>query len=251
LVFVTVISLIFAFRFVNVLRYVFKATYMLFASVAVLELASKPLGSKGLVSSMRPRRYYTIPRDSLERLFAQLHEISNFFVLEFQRVLFVENIFATLVAFGASFFGYFLIKYIPLWGLLLLATVTAFTAPLIYLNNQEFIDEQIRQASEFANAQLDTGKKLTEQYAGEAAARARATANELSQKVQGYTGSRKSPSPVSAPKPELEAKEEKDGAFEPLNDAPAAPSTTLDKEFPSAPTEEPVIPKPEEEPLLA
>jgi hypothetical protein len=248
---VSVISLIFAFRYVNVLRYVFKATYMLFASVAVLELASKPLGSRGLVSSMRPRRYYTIPRDSLERLFAQLHEISNFFVLEFQRVLFVENIFATLVAFAASFFGYFLIKYIPLWGLMLLATVTAFSAPLIYLNNQEVIDDKIRQASEFANAQLESGRKVSEKYAGDAIARAQATAADLSQKVQGYASSRKSPSPTAAKSPEPTIKTEPadsvtHDAYNDLKDVPAPP-TTLNNEFPSAPSHEPSH---EEDPLL-
>lgn len=71
--------------------------------------------------------------------------------------------------------------------ILLLGTVTAFTAPLIYLQNQEFIDEQICQAGKLVNAQLANGRHLTEKYAGEAAARARATAGDLSQKVQVYT----------------------------------------------------------------
>ncbi|KAI5797681.1 Reticulon-domain-containing protein [Geopyxis carbonaria] len=194
--FFTAISLIFAFRYVNVLRYVFKAAYMLFAGVAALEIAGKPLGARGVVSSLRPKRYYTIPRESLERLFEQLHDFANFCVLEFQRVVFVENIFTTLAAFITSFFGYFLIKYIPFWTLILLTTITAFTAPLLYLNNKEFVDEQLHNVSEIVNAQLDSGKKLTEQYAGEAAARAKATAADLSSKVQGYTGGLKSTQPT-------------------------------------------------------
>jgi hypothetical protein len=185
--FFATISLICAFHYVNVLRYVFKAAYMLFAGVAALEIIGKPLGAKGVVSSLRPRRYYTIPRESVDRIFEQVHDLANFFVLEFQRVVFVENIFTTLAAFVTSFFGYFLIKYIPLWTLVLLSTVTAFSAPLIYINNKEVIDEQLRNASNFVNDKLDTTKKLTGKYAEDAAARAKATAADLQSKVQGYT----------------------------------------------------------------
>lgn len=66
-------------------------------AAALLEVAGKPFGAKGLVSSMRPRRYHTIPRESVEKLFNEAHDLLNFFVVEFQRVIFVENIFATIV----------------------------------------------------------------------------------------------------------------------------------------------------------
>jgi len=190
-VFLSTILSIIAFRYVNVLRYLFKATYMLFAAVSFLEIAGKPLGAKGVVSSFRPRRYYTVPRESLERLFENLHDLANFFLLEFQRVLFVENIAATLSAFITSFLGYFLIKYIPFWALLLLATTTAFTAPLIYINNQEVIDEQINHLAELVNAQLDSGKKLTEKYAGDAITQIKAKTADLQSKAQEYTNGKK------------------------------------------------------------
>jgi len=224
--FFSTISLIFAFRYINVLRYVFKAAYMLFLVVAGLELAGKPFGAKGVVSSMRPIRYYTVPRESLELLFENLHDLTNFFVLEFQRVLFVENIFTTIAAFVSSFFGYILIKYIPFWALLLLTTVTAFTAPLIYINNKELIDEQIQRASDLVNSQVETTKKLTGKYAEEAAVRARATAADLQSKVQTYT--------KSSPK------------------KPEGPSTTSAQDFLSKDNgadEHPVVPA--NEPLLA
>lgn len=63
--------------------------------MAFLEVAGRPLGVKGLISSMRPKRYYTIQRDSVEKLFNEAHDLSNFFLLEFQRVVYVEDIFAT------------------------------------------------------------------------------------------------------------------------------------------------------------
>lgn len=52
---------------------------------------------QGFVSQIRPRRYYIVPRDAIEAVFAEIHELLNFFVLEFQRLLFAEDIFATIV----------------------------------------------------------------------------------------------------------------------------------------------------------
>ena len=63
---------------------------------------------------------------------------------------------------------------------------------MVYLQNKDIIDEQICQANEFANAQLANGRQITEKYANDAAARARATAADLTQKVHEYA-SKKSP----------------------------------------------------------
>jgi len=223
---------------------------MLFAAVAGLEIAGKPLGVSGVVSSLRPKRYYTVRRESLDLIFEQIHELANFFVLEFQRVVFVENLFATLAAFVTSFFGYFLIKYIPFWALLLLGTVTAFTAPLIYINNKEAIDEQLQHVSQLVNARVEHSKKLTEQYAGEAAARAKATAAELQSKVQEYThsGRKSSETKKSATSP-VETVRSTASARDILSDAPDAPKS--EREFPTAPTKEPSVGNLASEPLLA
>lgn len=101
-----------------------------------------------------------------------------------------------------------------------LATITAFTAPLIYLQNQEFIDEKIRQGNELVNEQLNTGRELTVKYAGEAAARARSTAVDLSQKAQGYAQNVRGSSPAATSKP-------------------STTSTADKKEFPSVPVHDP------------
>lgn len=51
----------------------------------------------GLATRMRPRKYFTIPKESLERLLDDVEQFINFFVIEFQRVLFAENIWATVL----------------------------------------------------------------------------------------------------------------------------------------------------------
>jgi len=214
-IFTSLLSTIFAFRFINVMRYIFKAAYLLLGSVAALEYAGKPLGYKGVVSQMRPRRYYTIPRENLESIFEEIHDFLNFVVVEFQRVVFVENLFTTVASFVASFFGYFLIKYLPFWSLAFLGTILVFTGPYVYINNQEQIDAQINHYSDIANMKLNEARGVTEQYAGEYATRARQTATQLTEKVQNYANRRASADHSAAP-------------------------TVNPHSFPAAPTQEPI-----------
>ena len=45
---------------------------------------------------MRPRKYFVIPKASLERLLDDVEQLINFFVIEFQRVVFAENVYVTI-----------------------------------------------------------------------------------------------------------------------------------------------------------
>ena len=69
-------------------------TWVLAAAAA--EITGKMLFSQGLASSFRPRRYYTIPRETLEASTEDLEQLINFFVIEFQRVIFAENVLHTV-----------------------------------------------------------------------------------------------------------------------------------------------------------
>lgn len=45
---------------------------------------------------MRPKKYYTIPRESLESVLGDVEQLINFFMMELQRLLFAENVWATI-----------------------------------------------------------------------------------------------------------------------------------------------------------
>ena len=51
---------------------------------------------RGVASSFRPRRYYKIPKETLEASLDDLEQLINFFVIEFQRILFAENPIVTV-----------------------------------------------------------------------------------------------------------------------------------------------------------
>ena len=63
---------------------------------ATAEIAGKVLFNNGLATQVRPRRYYTLPKGAVDRLLDDAHELMNFFVIEFQRLVFAENVAYTV-----------------------------------------------------------------------------------------------------------------------------------------------------------
>lgn len=68
---------------------------MVLGITVAAEVAGKTLLNKGLASQMRPRKYYTVPRETLDSMIGDVNELVNFFVIESQRILFAENIYAS------------------------------------------------------------------------------------------------------------------------------------------------------------
>lgn len=90
------VVLIFTTRYVPLVRYFLKGTYILLGITAAAEIAGKLVFGEGFATKMRPKRYYTIPRETLESIMEDLVELGNFFVIEFQRVVFAENVEVTI-----------------------------------------------------------------------------------------------------------------------------------------------------------
>lgn len=91
----SIVSLIFAARYLDVIRWAFKLSWMALAVTVSAEAAGKLVLSHGLATQMRPRRYYTVSRATLDSMIGDVHELVNFFVIEGQRILFAENLGAS------------------------------------------------------------------------------------------------------------------------------------------------------------
>ena len=59
------------------------------------EVAGKLVLNNGFATQLRPRKYYTVPKATLDAAIGDVHELLNFFVIETQRILFAENIYAS------------------------------------------------------------------------------------------------------------------------------------------------------------
>ena len=98
----TTILTIFAIRYLPALRWSFKILYVLLGIIAGVEVAGKTVLSQSLASTVRPKKYYTIPREMLEASLEDAEQLINFFVIEFQRILFAENVALTVAVSNSS-----------------------------------------------------------------------------------------------------------------------------------------------------
>jgi len=92
----TIVTLIFVCRYLPIARYGLRLTWMVLGITAAAEIVGKVALGQGFASKMRPRKYYTIPRDTLDSMMGDIEELINFFVIEFQRIVFAENVYATV-----------------------------------------------------------------------------------------------------------------------------------------------------------
>ncbi|KAL7628944.1 hypothetical protein AAE478_000461 [Parahypoxylon ruwenzoriense] len=231
----SVVSLIFVARYLDVIRYTFKLTWMALGITVLAEVTGKAILGNGLATQFRPRKYYTIPRETLDALIGDVHELLNFFVIESQRILFAENVTASVVAAVGAFLSYYLVKIVPYWGLALIATTLLFFVPLIYATNQELIDHYLKQASDVVNSQTEQlrqaaskhtsqATEITKQYMGDYAAKAQ-------QLLHGRSASPETTSkPAPAPKSNLKE-----------SDFPKPPKEEFKEESSSESEEEPLI----------
>ena len=97
--YLVIVILIVCARFLPLISWALKATYIVLGLTATAEAIGKLALGTGVASSMRPQRYYTIPRAWLDACMEDATELINFFVIEFQRIVFAENI---AVSFGVS-----------------------------------------------------------------------------------------------------------------------------------------------------
>jgi type II secretory pathway pseudopilin PulG len=132
---------------------------------------------------MKPRRYYQVDKNSFEVLFNEAANVFNFLVLEFQRLVFAENVSHTVIACVLSFISYKLVRYIPLWALALIATVMAFTLPPLYLHNQKLIDKHIAQAQALAAQQAQMARDTANHHIGVATEHAKAVTSDWGKKA--------------------------------------------------------------------
>jgi hypothetical protein len=107
--------------------------------------------------------------------------------------------FLPQAAFSA-FVSYFLIKFVPLWGLTLITTSLAYLAPLVYIKNKEAIDGQLKNASHIVNQQAAQIKDIAAKQTGNAAKTFQSYAGEYSSKAQStinqYRGRSTSPEAI-------------------------------------------------------
>ncbi|KAK4160751.1 Reticulon-domain-containing protein [Cladorrhinum sp. PSN259] len=247
----TIVSAIFAVRYLDVLRFGLKLTWITLGVTIAAEVVGKAVLNSGLATQFRPRQYYTVPKERLDAFMGDITEFINFFVIESQRILFAENVWASVAAALAAFFSYYLVKIVPYWGLALIGTSVVFFAPLVYASNKELIDSQLEHASEVIGDQThqirslvakntEQATQVTKEYLGDYTAKAQSLIKEATGAATGAVNGHKA-----------------NGHSNGHANGNGHKSTIKETDFPAAPREdfkqgaEPIVPvKLDEEPLI-
>ena len=66
---------------------------MILGITVLAEGVGKALFSTGLASQIRPKKYYTVSKETLNALIGDVHELLNFFIIEAQQIIYAENLF--------------------------------------------------------------------------------------------------------------------------------------------------------------
>ncbi|KAK0669302.1 Reticulon-domain-containing protein [Cercophora samala] len=216
--YLALVSFIFSVRYLDVIRWGLKLTWMALGVTIAAEVAGKAILNNGFATQLRPRKYYTVPRETLDTVIGDVNELINFGVIEAQRILFAENIWASAAIALGAFISYYLVKVVPYWGLALIATTVVFFAPLIYTTNQELIDSQIQHAGEIINDQTEQIRSLvqknteqatqvTKQYMGDYTAKAQSLIKGAVGQEDGHKSDLKPTDFPAAPKEDFKSSE--------------------------------------------
>jgi Reticulon len=127
--------------------------------------------------------YYQVNKVVFDALFNELANVTNFLVLEFQRLLFAENTAHTAAAFLISFLAYKSVRFIPLWSLTLIATTVAFSLPALYLRNKARIDKHLSDVQTLATEKASIARDLASEKVGFVSQRAKVVTSEWGKKA--------------------------------------------------------------------
>ncbi|KAL6860159.1 hypothetical protein ACO1O0_004185 [Amphichorda felina] len=268
---VSTLILIFAARYLDVTSLVLKLSWMALSVTVAAEVVGKFLFNNGFATQLRPRKYMTVSRETIDCLAGDAYELINFVVIESQRILYVESVPVSVAAAVTAFTGYLLSKVVPLWGLTVIATVLTFVLPLIYVANKELIDQQLKNASDIVEAQTSQVRSACQKQTEHITAIGKQYAGDYTGKVQEMLRGHSAAAPVipkpaapmeEIPKPaapvekevEKEAEEEaekeaekeavNEAVNEALKEAEKQPEKEKEPEFPIPPTEEPKTEEP-------
>ncbi|KAI1823607.1 Reticulon-domain-containing protein [Xylaria intraflava] len=205
----SIVALILAVRYLDVIRYFFKLTWMALGVTVLAEVTGRAVLGHGLATQFRPRKYYTISRETLDTMVGDINEFVNFFVIEAQRIFFAENVPVSSTAAAGAFLSYFLAGVVPYWGLALIGTTVVFFAPLIYTTNKELIDHYLQEGSDALSSQTEELRQVASKHASQATEITKQYMGDYTAKAQMmlHRGRSASPEPAAKPAPQSNIRE--------------------------------------------
>ncbi|KAK4447238.1 hypothetical protein QBC34DRAFT_382488 [Podospora aff. communis PSN243] len=126
-----ILSLVSGFHFMPLTLWALKAGAYTFGAVSVAEFASRSFGPDTFLSRMRPRPYRKVPERFLNAALKDVHDLTQYGVVQGQKILFGQDLDKTFAAFLLSTALYFLVQLASPFTLSLTALTLLYLSPLV------------------------------------------------------------------------------------------------------------------------
>lgn len=107
-----------------------------------------------------------IERERLEKYLDITIEVTNFLLLEIQRIVLVDDPMRTIKYVGIFYVLWTFGAWISFRTLFGIGLVLGFIAPTAYQNNKTFVDQKLGQTNKFIHSHLDRGIDIAKQHTG-------------------------------------------------------------------------------------
>jgi hypothetical protein len=99
--------------------------------MSLAEFAGRSFGPNNFVSRMRPKQYKTVPESTLNATLKDVHDLTQYAVVQAQKVIFAEDLEKTFAGFAITTSLYFLVQFMTPFGIAILALTTVYIIPLV------------------------------------------------------------------------------------------------------------------------
>ncbi|KAM6513449.1 hypothetical protein FALCPG4_015868 [Fusarium falciforme] len=157
------LSILFGAHYLPITQLALKAGAVTFGVMSVTEFASRSFGPDTFLSRLRSKEYRKIPESTLNATLKDIHDFVQYAVVQIQRIIFAQDLDRTFAAFLGLTTLYWLIKFIPPFGLAVLGLTLAYMAPLISSPwGREVAYDGMARAEELTNAAVEKGNTLVQ-----------------------------------------------------------------------------------------
>lgn len=138
---------------INIFSHLFHVLYLALLVSAAGEYAGKLVTGQGFVTKYvgRPKKYADVFKTNV---LPALGDVSDAVETQFHKVVFAQDIEATLKAAGASYILFKLTSWFSLYSLFFALVILAFTGPFVYSQNLKEIDAAVAQYTKLAKAKI-------------------------------------------------------------------------------------------------
>ncbi|KAM0470327.1 hypothetical protein ACHAP7_009629 [Fusarium lateritium] len=131
--------------------------------MSLAEFAGRSFGPDNFVSRLRPRQYKTVPESTLNATLKDIHDFTQYGVVQIQKIVLAEDLEKTFSAFLLTTSLYFLCQFMTPFGITILGLTTIYIIPLVTSpRGRGIARDGMARAQDISNAAVDQASTIAQ-----------------------------------------------------------------------------------------